>query len=909
MISTGRVGQVQCRLLGPFQVTCAGTPVAVGGATAQAVLVGLVQWPGTVITARQLVSAVWGSPDGASADSVYHYVSALRTALAGTGVRIESCRPGYRITLDPWQVDVVQFDELVAAARQLSSTDPDEAATRLHHALSLWRGPAALPGLTVPSVRRFATALDGRRLDAEEDLAELELARGNVGQLLDRLRQLQAAHPERRRLDVLLGRALQLTGRTIPPGNQVSDPHIGRRSTAPAAPFQLPPDTPHFTGREAEVERLVSRWAAGESQSPQTVVVTAVVGMGGVGKTALVVHAAHQIARHFPDGVLFADLRGFTPDAEPTPPQAVLDALLRGLGVRGAEIPPGLGARTALYRSVLAGRRVLVVLDNVANADQVRPLLPGAPGCLVLVSSRRRLAGLDDAELVTLDTLAPTDAITLFTRVAADRAAGAGPQTLDELVRLCGYLPLAIRILAARLRTSRSATPARLVTELRAENGRLAALDDGERTITSTLGVSFRYLSASQQLALRHVALHPGTDGDLRTAAALLDADITSTSRTLAGLEDASLLDQRAPDRFALHDLTREFAIRLGADIGTPVDQQAALARLFDHYLHTAAAANLIVMPHRLPVPLDGRAREQVMFDEREDALRWFDAERQNLLAVCRLDDPVFDQRRAQLAYYLRDYFFLRKHVDMWVETHRLALVGCQRSGDLPAEARTHNNLGRALLEAGDLAGADAHYDRARLLFDELGDHHGLSNALANQATVLRAHGRYGQAVHNQQVALDYYRRNGATRNIGITLRSMARTEAERGRLTEAAQYAEGAVEIAVQQDLDLDVAQALNVLGAIRHRAGDDTAATAAHLHAIELSRACGSDHEQARALHHLGWIAARSGDHSLARRRWTEALALFDSPTGPQAHAIRADLTALDSGPQQAETGPLEV
>lgn len=905
-------GGVRCEFLGPFRLSNAGASVDVGGPVAQAVLVSLVRWPGTVIGVDQLVEAVWGSAHGVTPDSVYHYVSKLRRSLAGVGLDIEGRLPGYRIRVDRQQVDAHRFDDLLRSARQLGDTDPEEAIHRLRLGLALWRGPRALPGVSVRGVRLYAQELDGRRLDAEEALAELELVRGNPAAVLDRLRSLQASHPNRRRLGILLARAQELTRRDAEAGTPPGDHRTLRTGGKPLAyqapygavlsvagdvaavpvPFQLPAATRHFTGRDAELARLVGLW---EDRSPATARTAAVAGMGGVGKTAFVVLAAHRLASRFPGGVLFTDLRGFTPDARSTSPEAALDTLLRGLGVRADRIPPALDARVALYRSVLAGRQVLVVLDNAAEESQVRPLLPGTADCMALVTSRRRMAGLDDAEHIALDVLEPADAIALLVRVAGDRAAGAGQQVIEDIVRLCGFMPLAIRIIAARLRISRSATAATLLAELRAEDGPLAALDDGERSIAHTLAVSYRHLPPAHQQAFRRLGMHTGPDTDLDAAAALLDLDAAAVGYMLNALEAASLVDQPIPGRFTFHNLICAFAARRDPAAHTDDDRLAARTRLFDHYLHATDRANRLVMPHRFQIPLDGQTSGTPAFDSRESALRWLDAERHNLTAICRLQEPALDSRRWQLTYLLRDFFYLRKHLEAWIETHRLALAGCERRGDELAEARTRNNLGRALLEIGRRAEASAEYERALALFERVGDEHGRSNALANQATILRAQGEYEAALENQRTALAYYRRAGATRNTGITLRAMALSEAPLGRVTEAAAHASEALEIALGQRSDIDAAQALNALGLAHYHAGEDAAAQAAHQQAIAFSRECGSTYEHAKALHSLGRIAARAGELEVARGRWTEAHELFRALGVPRAEMVLADLTAL--------------
>jgi DNA-binding SARP family transcriptional activator/tetratricopeptide (TPR) repeat protein len=900
-------------LLGPFRVRYGGREIPVGRATAQAVLVALVLRPNVVLARDQLVRAVWGSVDGASGDSLYHYVSALRKALAPTGTVIESRRPGYRIGLDPAQVDALAFDEVATAAARLRGAEPMEAARLLREALTLWQGPAALPGLDLPGTRDVATSLDGRRLTAEEDLAALDLAAGRAAEVADRLFQLHGAHPGRDRLTALLVRALAATGRNDE-AVALAGPVTGRDGPlaaavraargecddgvatfgVPARPSQLPPPTAHPVGRTTELRQITDY--ATKAASAQAPAICAIAGMAGVGKTELAIRAGYELADRFADGALFVDLRGFTPASSAMTPEVALDVLLRGLGIAGALIPPGTDARAALYRSVLADRRLLVVLDNAAGEEQVQPLLPGAGSCMVLITSRRRLAGLDDAEHVLLDVLDTGPAITLFTRVAGDRAGETDTPAREELITLCGHLPLAIRIAAARLRITPALRPAALLTELRRQDTRLAELSDGHRGVAAALAVSYDHLGPDRRQDLRRLALHPGADLALPAAASLFDRDLADTRWALAELEAASLLGQPAPERFQLHDLIREYAVAAGARSDLEPDRQAAYGRLLDHYLHAADLASRLLMPHRLRFPLDGAACNPPKLTSRSDALAWLDGEHRNLVAVSRIDHSDFDARRWQLAYTMRDYFYLRKQLDSWLLTHELALAGALRAGDRHAEARTRNNLGRVLLELGRTGAALIEYDLACELFESLGDEHGRSNALANLATLHRREGRHELALANLETARTYYRRAGARRNTGITLRSMARVETELGRLDAAAEHARQALDQATELALDLDAAQALAALGLALERAGNPTAAAAAYQRATEHARAGDSAYEQARALRRLGGLAAAAGDVTTARHQWTQALTLLRPLAVPAAQEVAADLAALD-------------
>jgi DNA-binding SARP family transcriptional activator len=601
-------GSTDIRVLGPFELVHHGQVVLVGGPVGQAILTALASRPDTRLLPAQLIGRVWGSPDAISIATLYRYITRLRRVMTSVGLDVAGDRPGYRLTVSDEQVDVARFDELLRGARALSVTDPDQAADRLRAALALWRAPSAVDNLTLDGIRRLAAGWEARRWDAEEDLAEIDLARGHPDQVLDRLHTLAATHPLRPRLAAALARALHLTGRSGQAATVLAEAdHATRRDGAapqhPAlaqarqalstpsrsptpqtrtavVPFQLPADTIHFTGRAEHMACLLTLSPdvghPTRSAGLATVVVTAVEGMAGIGKTALAVHAAHQLADQFPDGVLFTDLHGFTPDTEPTPPEHVLDQLLRGLGIPGPQIPPELDARVGLYRSVLAHRRMLIVLDNASHETQLQPLLPSAAGCAVIVTSRRHLAGLDEATHVTLPVLEASEAAGLFYGLVGDRATPADQPTVERIAALCGRLPLAIRITAARLRMAPVGTPAKLCADLqhalRAGRG-LDWLSDGHRTVVAAVDVSYRHLTADQQHALLLASLRPGPDLEPGAMAALADTTVDMAEQLLEELHAASLLDQPAYRRYTQHDLVLAYTTRRAADL-SPRDRR-----------------------------------------------------------------------------------------------------------------------------------------------------------------------------------------------------------------------------------------------------------------------------------------------------------------------------------------------
>jgi tetratricopeptide (TPR) repeat protein/DNA-binding SARP family transcriptional activator len=779
--------EVRFHLLGQFEVRHEGRPVVVGGPTAQSVLVALLARHGERLLPTQLTASVWGQPDGVSTDGLYHYVSRLRAVLDPLTMRIESCRPGYRLTVPPAAIDAARFEELLLAARALQHTDPEEAIRRLQEGLRLWRGDHALPGLNLPGMRRLAHQLESRRLDAVEDLAELELVRGRPGQVLERLRAEAARQSDRPRLTALLIRTLYTSGSPreaqevyrqadllARAGGGALDPAIrgaaterpGMRLAEPTQagndpPYQLPADTSHFVGRVRELDKLLSLAPDGE---PASLVVAAVDGMAGIGKTALAVRAAHQMADRFPDGNLFVDLHGFTPETLPTSPLKALDMLLRGLGVGAQQIPPDLGARVALYRSRLARRRMLIVLDNARDEAQVRQLLPGTPGCLVVVTSRRRLTGLDDAVHVSLDTLEADDAATLFRAVASDRLSGE-QGIVEQIVRLCGELPLAIRIAAARLRTSRALTAGGLLASLQQQVDQpLSGLDDGERSVAAAFRVSYRHLGPDQAHTFGLLGVHPGQSIDVYAAAALLECSLAVARQFLDSLEQVNLIGQPTHGRYVFHDLLRAYAARSAAD-DAGIDQAAALSRLLNHYSHAASVAMDSLYeyeaPYRPRVPVPATPIPPVGRDE-ESAKQWLEAELPNLFAAAAHAAAHGEQAHTvhlstTLARHLRTR---RRYHDAYL-LHLQALNAAQDIGDRVGELTVLVALGRTDRAADRHRPAVQRYRQALGIAREISHPAGEIGALVGLGEVATVTSRLEEASDHLLRALHLARQSG----------------------------------------------------------------------------------------------------------------------------------------------------
>lgn len=636
---------------------------------------------------------------------------------------------------------------------------------------------------------------------------------------------------------------------------------VKRRTRPLRRPSNLPVTTTTFIGRHIEQEWIKDA-LAGEGG------VCVVSGLGGTGKTALAVRTAHRLEAGFPDGCLFADLRGHTPGQRPLEPFAVQDQLLRLLGVPGGRIPTIADERSVCYQEELRGRSLLLVLDNASDAAQVRPLLPVEPKCRILVTSRSRLTSLDEASFVQLDVLSMADAIALFASLTDLDPADSG---VTEVVSRCGLLPLAIRIAAARLRAHPAWDIAELVRRLTDEAGRLGQLDDGERSLTATLQLSTRHLGDAETRLLGLLALHPGADFDIHSVGALGDVPVAEADRLAERLHDANLLTQPAKDRYATHDLVRVFAGETLLPKLPERDRSAAFGRLVEDAVRTAALADWLLIPdHFHPVAVTaGITIDPLRLTDEQDALDWFQREWPTLVALCLTSAKRGEHARCwQLAFLLRGFFFMAKLWDPWVTTHRAAQAVAAE--DPWALATTTANLGVALANLGDLAGASVHYREALALYREIGDSYGESTVLAHRAWVYHYLGDHAVAVRNLRQALGFYESTGNRRNAAITTRGIALALASAGDHAESVRLATKALVDFDDLGLDLDAAMALNCLGWTHFLAGDHERATRSYERAATRALRALSPFEAARAYIGLGNIAATVGAPEEADQLW---------------------------------------
>ncbi len=694
------------RLLGPLEVRAGDDWQGIGAPKWRSVLAVLLIKAGQIVPADVLINEVWGdAPPAKATNLISIYVLRLRRLLGDADSTLLVTRaPGYQLRIGAEDSDVQVFESMVHEGRRaLAVGDAQSAAARLAEALALWHGSPLADVPPTPLVEAEAERLDELRLDAAELRIRAELACGGHAQVIGELRRLLASHPLREGLWLLLMQALDGAGRHaealdaysqaraaisdelgVDPGAELrrfyadmlaQDDMLARgtedapgsisaatvmassgpASPAPApaksaglasvpVPAQLPADVADFTGRDHQVRHMVELLSgAGDNGDSGAVRIALVAGSGGLGKTSLAVHAAHRVRGSFPDGQLYVDLLGPTP--HPLPASEVLARFLRDLGVDGREIPVGEDERAARYRTILAGRRVLIVLDNAHDAAQVRSLLPGTSSCAVLVTTRNRMADLASTKLVDLDVLDDDEALTLFTRVVGDERAAAEPEATAELLLACAGLPLAIRICAARLATRSGWTISAMANRLRDTHRRLDEMQVGDLAVRASFQVSFASLPASAQpdgvdpaRAFCLLGLWHGPTISSVAAAALFGATEDLASETLEVLVDAHLLESTSPDRYKLHDLLRVYSSeRAVADVPGPA-RDAAIGRLLRWYMRTADAAATAVSPHRYNMPLDLAEGEKPphTFSSADDALSWYDSERANLVAATR---------------------------------------------------------------------------------------------------------------------------------------------------------------------------------------------------------------------------------------------------------------------------------
>jgi tetratricopeptide (TPR) repeat protein/transcriptional regulator with XRE-family HTH domain len=741
--------------------------------------------------------------------------------------------------------------------------------------------PVAEPAL------RFAGLL--RQLRAEVRLTQEELAEA-AGLSPRSVSDLERGinRTARKETALLLADALSLTGQVrvlfvaaargrAPAAEVLAARHGAAADAVTAATVRsLPRDVGSFTGREPELARLLADVAAGRG----LVEIYAIDGMAGIGKTALAVHAAHRLAGRFPDGQFFLPLHAHTPGQPPVSPADALASLLLTAGVATQHIPPGLQARANRWRDYVAGKKILLLLDDAAGHDQVRPLLPGTGDSLVLITSRRRMTALEDAAAISVGTLSPDEAAVLLARLAGrpELDSGAGPA--GEITRLCGYLPLAIGMLATRLRHHPARTGAELAADLAAASSRLAVMRAENLSVAAAFDLSYADLTAPQQRLFRRLGLSPGLDIDAYAAAALDDTDVPAARRQLDELYDHHLITEPAPGRYLLHDLLREHARALAA-ADEPGDSHAAVSRLVNYYAHAAAAASRHIAtwtptggrppPSRPPASIPAVATAQ-------QAAAWLGSERSNLhAAAAHAAGRAMPKHAIAIATAMGGFLRARGHWDQAAELYQTALTAALQAGDRPGQAGVLDELGLLQQLTGDYPAATASLAQAIELFRDLGDRPGEAYARNHLGLVQADTADYPAAAASHRQALALARSAGDQLAEAVSLTDLGMVQLLTGDYPAAIASYQRALPLLRSTGSEFDEADALSELGWVRRLTGDYPAAATDQRRALDLFRRLGDRLGQARALDELGLVQQLTGDFPAAAASAAEAIELF--------------------------------
>jgi tetratricopeptide (TPR) repeat protein/transcriptional regulator with XRE-family HTH domain len=717
-----------------------------------------------------------------------------------------------------------------------------------------------------------------RRLRAAAGLTQEELAAaaGLTSRAISYLERGVVTTPHKDTVR-LLADALQLTGPARAQFETAArDRAVRGRAGADGAAVTrtLPRDIGLFTGRGQELQELVDA-AAGAGG---VVSIHAIGGMAGIGKTAFAVHAAHRLAERFPGGQIFLPLHGHTPGQQAVDPADALASLLLTIGVPAAQIPADPEARMALWRDRVAGRQLLLVLDDAIGSEQVRPLLPGAGGSLVLVTSRRRLTALEDARTISLDTLPPGEAAGLLVQLAVRPGLSPADPAVAEITRLCGYLPLAIGMLARQLHHHPAWTPARRAAELAAAVDRLELLATENVSVAAAFDLSYADLTEDQQRLFRRLGLHPGAEIDRYAAAALDGTDLAAARRGLEALYDQYLLTEPAPGRYRMHDLIREHARALAGRLDPDDDRNQATGRLLDYYQYAAARADALLARQDRTAPAeaaDTTPTAAPVLADREEALTWARAERASLLAC--LDQATAAGQDARIIALTAGLTGLLRHDGPWAEAitrYATVVQAARHLGDRPAQADALTNLGDVRRLTGDYPGAARDLQEALGIYPDLGDRRGQAGALTYLGKAWRLTGDYQAAARALEEALSIYRDLGDRPGQADALIFLGVVQWMAGNYPTATRALEEALDISRDLGDRLGQADALTNLGGVRTITGDYPAAVRDLEGALGIHRDLGNRLGQADTLNNLGTVRQMTGNYPGAARDLEEAL-----------------------------------
>ena len=953
-------------VLGPVRARRGTEQLSTGSPQQRALLAALLLREGRTATAGELIDALWGEePPSQALAALRTYASRLRKVL-DPGVLVSESG-GYAVRgLAEGALDLAVAQDLAAEAEKARGAgDLCHAREVLDRALHLWDGET-LAGVPGPYAEAQRVRLEEWRLQLLESRLDMDLEQGCHAEAVAELTALTAAHPLRERLRELLMLALYRSGRQaealavyadtrrlladelgVDPRAGLrelqqrilkADPGLAEPSAAkaepaptPVRPAQLPATVPDFTGRSAFVKELGEVLSTAEGR---VMAVSAVAGIGGVGKTTLAVHVAHQARAAFPDGQLYVDLQGA--GARSAEPETVLGSFLRALGTADSAIPDSLEERAALYRSVLDGRRVLVLLDNARDAAQVRPLLPGTEGCAALVTSRVRMVDLAGAHLVDLDVMSPDEALSLFTKIVGEERVASEREAALDVVAACGFLPLAIRIAASRLAARRTWTVAVLAAKLADERRRLDELQAGDLAVKATFELGYGALEPAQARAFRLLGLADGPDMSLAAAAAVLDLPLEETEDLLESLVDTSLLESAAPGRYRYHDLVRLYARACAErDEWPPSERDAAMSRLLDFYLATASEVYLIERPgDRLVDHLEHAAHPGLSFSDRHAAQDWLYSEAVSLLACVRQSARPETIRRAvdvlwaavdlaesgansreyeavaarllEVAQDAREPRAQARALITLAYAHSLtgrfdsADEGAAQAHELALGSRdrlagcwSSNILGVIAMYQSRYEDSEQHFTRAVENFRAVGDRSGEASALCNLSRTHLATGRTDSAVALAEQGTAMY--DGMGHDLkganGRYALGLALISSER--LGEATECLQQALRVFRESRQRLWEGMTLFRLAELGLAAGRPAQAAADAETALTLLRDIGGEWRRGNVLTVLGRALNGIGHLDRAQVCWREALDIFEALDAPEADEVRGLLT----------------
>lgn len=915
---------MEFRLFGEIELLAAGRRLDVGTPRQQAVLAALAVDAGRPVSVETLVARIWGDdPPAEARNIVYSHVSRIRRLLGQADSENEAARisrrsTGYALEVNPDAVDLHRFVRLVECGKDARRTDADRAAA-LAEALRTWRGPP-LAAIRGDWADRTRVAWHHRRLGAVALWAELELRLGRTATVIDGLADLIDEYPLAEPLEALLMRALHATGRDAEaldryalvrqrltdrlgadPGPDLHAVYTAvLRGEQPAttvdvpmtaALAQLPPDIPGFAGRATELRRL-DRVLDEPSTTARIMVLT---GTAGVGKTTLAIHWAHSVRDRFSDGQLYVNLRGFDPTGSPVGPAEAIQVLLEAFQVPRDRVPGSLEAQVGLYRSIVADRRVLVLLDNARDADQVRALLPGGASNLVLVTSRERLDGLvvAGARPMAVGLLDDAEAHAMLrARLGTDRVT-AEPAAAVAIIGLCAHLPLALAVVAARAGTHPGFSLAALADQLR---GGLDELTGSDQFTDPRAVFSWSYVRLSPAAArlFRLLALHPGPDISTRAAASLAGLLPGKVRPVLAELTQANLITEHAPGRYGCHDLLRAYSAELAEVDEHAADRDRAVRRMLGHYSYTAYHADGFLDPRREVPPalteLPSGVEPERVFD-RPEALGWFDAEHRVLLTALH-QDARFDAQVWDLAWSTRRFLRLQGHWHDELDALTVALAAARRLGDHGKQAFAYYHLGGAYVWLGRYDDAHGNLRRALDLYESTRDIIGQAYVHHSFASLLDKLSNVAEAVVHAERALELFRAAEHPAGEARELNSVGWFRALLGEYAVAVKYCREALRLQLRLGDHINAATTWDSLGYAHSRLGDQAQAITCYENALDLYRRNGYRIKVAATLVRIADIRHGLGDLAHARVAWQEAHVLLEELCHADAASVLAKL-----------------